>query len=45
MLRSGLPQVPLIYDHEGRRLGASAGPYNEGADLALTCEVEGGRFN
>ena len=37
-----LPEQPVILDRYSRILNGSAGPYEEGDDLTLTCRVTGG---
>ncbi|XP_064469296.1 protein turtle homolog B-like [Ornithodoros turicata] len=37
------PGDPIILDDEGRRLEGLAGRFNEGDNLRLVCEVEGGK--
>ncbi|XP_049813620.1 nephrin-like [Schistocerca nitens] len=37
------PQRPEIFDERGVKLGAVAGPYEEGGNARLTCIVSGGR--
>ncbi|XP_063232166.1 nephrin-like [Bacillus rossius redtenbacheri] len=37
------PQTPKIFSSEGREVHGTAGPYEEGGDLRLTCIVSGGR--
>ena len=38
------PQRPVIYDGQRRDYTTLAGPYNEGVDVDLVCEVVGGNF-
>lgn len=37
------PEQPVIYDTNGIVTMKHVGPYNEGSDLILTCEVSGGK--
>ncbi|XP_076759532.1 motor axon guidance molcule sidestep [Xylocopa sonorina] len=37
------PSEPVIYDAQGREVKGVAGPFLEGYNLALTCQVSGGR--
>ncbi|XP_024080575.1 B-cell receptor CD22-like isoform X2 [Cimex lectularius] len=37
------PQKPTVFDDTGKEIPSVAGPYEEGADLKLTCVVSGGR--
>ncbi|XP_032668126.1 hemicentin-2 isoform X2 [Odontomachus brunneus] len=37
------PTRPVIYDARGREVTGVAGPFLEGYDLTLTCQVSGGR--
>ncbi|XP_023245527.1 synaptogenesis protein syg-2 [Copidosoma floridanum] len=37
------PEQPAIMDMWGRQLNGTAGPYEEGDNLSLTCRVTGGR--
>ncbi|XP_078033880.1 motor axon guidance molcule sidestep [Augochlora pura] len=37
------PSVPMIYDAQGREVTGLAGPFLEGYNLALVCQVSGGR--
>lgn len=39
------PEQPVIYDTNGIVTMKHVGPYNEGSDLILTCEVSGGKFS
>lgn len=34
----------IITDQAGQRLIGTIGPYDEGSDLKLTCEAEGGNL-
>lgn len=36
------PQKPNIVDEKGKEVQSVAGPYEEGAELKLTCIVSGG---
>ncbi|XP_031845663.1 motor axon guidance molcule sidestep isoform X2 [Nomia melanderi] len=38
-----LPSKPVIYDAQGREVTGVGGPFLEGYNLALTCQVSGGR--
>ncbi|KAF6216306.1 hypothetical protein GE061_000646 [Apolygus lucorum] len=37
------PQKPTVFDDQGTEVISVAGPYQEGAELKLTCVVSGGR--
>lgn len=37
------PTRPVIYDARGREVTGVAGPFLEGYDLTLTCQVSGGK--
>lgn len=36
---------PIIFDDKGRDVTKFVGPYEEGADMKLTCMVSGGNYN
>lgn len=36
------PSKPVIYDAQGREVTGVGGPFLEGYNLALTCQVSGG---
>jgi len=38
------PDIPVIYNANGQVATNPVGPFNEGADLVLVCEVTGGKF-
>ena len=38
------PGRPLIHNERGIMVQETLGPYNEGAELMLTCSVSGGEF-
>ncbi|XP_022914013.2 nephrin isoform X1 [Onthophagus taurus] len=37
------PEKPSIYDEKGNKVLSTAGPYDEGGDVKLTCIVTGGK--
>lgn len=38
------PSEPRIFDDQGRELSSVAGPFKEGSDLFLSCQVTGGNI-
>lgn len=38
------PTKPVIYDAQGREVTGVGGPFLEGYDLLLTCQVSGGKL-
>ena len=38
------PSKPVIYDSRGREVTGVAGPFLEGYDFLLTCQVSGGEY-
>ena len=37
------PNEPRIFDAQGKEVAALAGPFREGAEMFLSCQVTGGK--
>lgn len=38
------PDEPRIFDAQGKEVAGVAGPFREGAELFLSCQVSGGKY-
>lgn len=45
LLHSEPPDEPRIFDAQGKEVAGAAGPFREGAELFLSCQVSGGKFD
>lgn len=39
------PDEPRIFDAQGKEITTVAGPFREGYELFLSCQVNGGKLN
>lgn len=39
------PDDPRIFDAQGKEVAGIAGPFREGSELFLSCQVSGGKFS